>query len=103
MFDELVDDMFEVAHDVFGADAFYVDGDNQTPITVIRSSPEIIIGLQGNDVESDSTIFEVPVSQLADVKKEAEIHIGSEVYVIQKPARRDDERRNWTLEVILDD
>lgn len=88
----------DAAFRVHGKPATYTPpGGSTDDITVIPRQPDEISLSFGVSTLSESSIFDIRVSEVANAVSDAVIHYGGVDHKIKgKPARNDDLRRVWT-------
>ena len=84
----------------FGVNAVYTpDGGGPVDIKVIARRPDEIVGFGETRVLTETALFEVRASEVAEPRPGDQLTIDGTDYVIQgEPERRDPERLVWTLD-----
>lgn len=83
------------------SDGFFVpvSGD-AVPIRLIARRPDEIIGFGETRVHSETTLFDVRVSEVSSPAPGDRVTFNDQNYVVQgEPERRDSDRLIWTLDV----
>ena len=99
-FASLASEVLGVTFDEFGVDALYSpQGGAAVNIRVIAMRPDEITGFGETRVHTETALFEVRVSELAEPRPDDLLTIDGADYVIQgEPERRDPHRLFWTLD-----
>lgn len=84
------------------ADALWLDQGfgPGTACRVIRKAPDDVAEFGSSRLRSETTLFDVRVSEIADVRAGDLIVLGDERFKVQGSPRRDRERLVWTLDVV---
>lgn len=95
---------FAVAVDVLFADVnlgaaatFTPDGGMPVPVRVISRRPDRIVAFGDARLASDSAMFDLRVSEVANPRPGDRLDVGTESYVIFGEPVRDAERLVWTV------
>ena len=85
----------------FGVDAIYTpDGGGAVTVRVIVKRPDEIVGFGDTRVLTETALFEVRASEVAEPRPGDRLTVDGADYVIQgEPERRDPDRLVWTLDV----
>ena len=85
----------------FGVDAIYTpDGGGAVTVRVIVKRPDEIVGFGDTRVLTETALFEVRASEVAEPHPGDRLTVDGTDYVIQgEPERRDPDRLVWTLDV----
>jgi hypothetical protein len=85
----------------FGVDAVYTpDGGGAVCVRVITRRPDEIVGFGDTRVLTETALFEVRASEVAEPRPGDRLTVDGTDYVIQgEPERRDPDRLVWTLDV----
>ena len=85
----------------FGVDAIYMpDGGGAVTVRVIVKRPDEIVGFGDTRVLTETALFEVRASEVAEPRPGDRLTVDGTDYVIQgEPERRDPDRLVWTLDV----
>ena len=90
-----VDDCFR--H--LGREAVYTpDGDTSLEVRVIAKRPDEIVGLEETRIHTATALFDVRVSEVAELRPGDRLSVGGEDYLVQGEPVRDAERLIWTFE-----
>ena len=83
-----------------GADAMYVSQvDTTKPVRVIARRPDSVSDFGDARLWSETQVFDLRVSEIADPRPGDLIEIGDEAFVVQGEPVRDRERLIWTVDV----
>jgi hypothetical protein len=75
-------------------------GDDAVPVRLIARRPDEIIGFGETRVHSETTLFDIRVSEVPDPRPGDQVTFNERSYVVQgEPERRDPDRLVWTLDV----
>jgi hypothetical protein len=87
----------------FGVDALYTpQGGTSVNIQVIATRPDEVIGFGDTRVHTETALFEVRASEVAQPRPGDLLTINGADYVVQgEPERRDPHRLVWTLDTRL--
>ena len=90
----------DVAFAEFGVDAFFTpQGGVALNIRVIATHPDEIVGFGDTRVHTETALFEVRTSEVAQPSPGDLLNVDGADYVIQgEPERRDPHRLVWTLD-----
>ncbi len=85
----------------FGVDAVYTpDGGGAVCVRVITRRPDEIVGFGDTRIHTETALFEVRASEVAEPRPGDRLTVDGTDYVIQgEPERRDPDRLIWTLDV----
>ena len=85
----------------FGVDAVYTpDGGGAVCVRVITRRPDEIVGFGDTRIHTETALFEVRASEVAEPRPGDRLTVDGTDYVIQgEPERRDPDRLVWTLDV----
>ena len=99
-FSTLVSETLDVTFAEFGIDALYTpQGGDSVNIRVIATRPDEIVGFGDTRVHTETTLFEVRASEVAQPSPGDQLTVDGADYVIQgEPERRDLHRLVWTLD-----
>jgi len=99
-FTPLAQEALDITFDEFGIDALYSpQGGDVLAIRVIATQPDDIVGFGDTRVYTETSMFEVRVSELPQPRPDDLLTIDGDDYVIQgEPERRDPHRLVWTLD-----
>jgi hypothetical protein len=99
-FASLAMEVLDITFDEFGVNAVYSSSGGQSiNVRVIAKQPDEIIGFGDTRVYTETSMFEVRVSELAQPRPDDLLTINGDDYVIQgEPERRDPQRLVWTLD-----
>lgn len=83
------------------SDGLYIpSGDASVPVRLIARRPDEIIGFGETRVHSETTLFDIRVSEVPDPRPGDQVTFNERSYVVQgEPERRDPNRLVWTLDV----
>ena len=97
----LMQSPIDAVFDAFGLDAsFTPDGGMPAPVRVIAKRPDTIVGFGETRIHTETAIFELRASEVANPRPGDQLTVGSDTFVIQgEPERRDPDRLVWTLDV----
>lgn len=103
IFEQTVDVLFN--DDNMAADAVYVpEVGAQKTIRVMRSQPDVVDQFQRASIQSETTFFDVRVSDVdAFTKDKDKIIFGGDTYVVQSARRKDIERLIWLVDAYLEE
>jgi hypothetical protein len=78
----------------FGIDAVYISaGGDPIPVRVIARRPDAIVGLGETRIHAETATFELPASEVANLRPGDQLTIGAETFVLPgEPERRDPDR-----------
>lgn len=99
-FTSLAQEALDITFDEFGVDAvFSSSGGQSINVRVIAKQPDEIVGFGDTRVYTETSMFEVRVSELVQPRPDDLLTIDGDDYVIQgEPERRDPHRLVWTLD-----
>lgn len=99
-FTSLAQEALDITFDEFGVDAvFSSSGGQSINVRVIAKQPDEIVGFGDTRVYTETSMFEVRVSELVQPRPDDLLTIDGDDYVIQgEPLRRDPHRLVWTLD-----
>ncbi len=85
----------------FGVDAVYTpDGGGAVCVRVITRRPDEIVGFGDTRIHTETALFEVRASEVAEPQPGDRLTVDGSDYVIQgEPERRDPDRLAWTLDL----
>jgi hypothetical protein len=94
-------EVLDVAFAEFGVDALYSpQGGVAENIRVIATRPDEIVGFGDTRVITETALFEVRASEVAEPQPGDRLTVDGADYVIQgEPERRDPDRLVWSLDV----
>ena len=100
-FATLASEALDITFDEFGVDALYSpQGGTALNIRVIAIRPDEIAGFGETRIHAETALFDVRVSELAQIQPDDLLTINGADYVIQgEPERRDPHRLVWTLDI----
>lgn len=83
------------------SDGFYTpSGDDAVPVRLIARRPDEIIDFGETRVHSETTLFDIRLSEVPDPRPGDQVTFNGQNYVVQgEPERRDPDRLIWTLDV----
>lgn len=79
------------------AATFTPDGGVPVPVRVIARQPDRIVAFGDARLASDSTLFDLRVSEVANLRPGDRLDVAGESYVIFGEPARDAERLVWTV------
>ena len=99
-FASLVMEALDVTFDEFGVDAVFAPSSGgSVNVRVIAKQPDEIVGFGDTRIHTETSIFEVRVSEAPQPKPDDLITVDGVDYIIQgEPERRDPHRLVWTLD-----
>ncbi len=83
------------------SDGLYIpSGDDAVPVRLIARRPDQIIGFGETRVHSETTLFDIRVSEVPEPRPGDQVTFNERSYVVQgEPERQDPDRLVWTLDV----
>tara|TARA_R110000787_G_scaffold143488_5_gene257282 strand:- start:54911 stop:55225 length:315 start_codon:yes stop_codon:yes gene_type:complete len=83
------------------SDGLYIpSGEDAVPVRLIARRPDEIIGFGETRVHSETTLFDVRVSEVPEPRPGDRVTFNERSYVVQgEPERKDPDRLVWTLDV----
>ena len=99
-FASLASEALDITFAEFGVDAiFSPQGGGSTNIRVIAKQPDEIVGFGDTRVHSETSLFEIRASEVAQPRPGDLLTVNGVDYVIQgEPERRDCHRLVWVLD-----
>ncbi len=99
-FATLASEVIEVTFAEFGVDAIFTPSDGSSVnVRVIAKQPDEIVGFGDTRVHTETALFEVRASEVAQPSPGDLLNVDGADYVIQgEPERRDPHRLVWTLD-----
>lgn len=83
----------------FGTPASYcAAGGDPRPVTLIVRRPDVIVGISGAQIVSETLTLELRASEVANCVAGDGVLLGGETFTVQNPRRLDPDRLIWTIE-----